>query len=68
MRIQDLTGLDVSTAEELQVGNHIILKLYAITLFPYTFSKDASDEIPDTVQALYRYCRIVWDRKSEYAS
>ena len=27
MRIQDLTGLDVSTAEELQVGNHIILKL-----------------------------------------
>uniref|UniRef100_A0A2K6U7K8 Prolyl 4-hydroxylase subunit alpha 1 n=1 Tax=Saimiri boliviensis boliviensis TaxID=39432 RepID=A0A2K6U7K8_SAIBB len=26
MRIQDLTGLDVSTAEELQVGNHIILK------------------------------------------
>ena len=25
MRIQDLTGLDVSTAEELQVGNHVIL-------------------------------------------
>ena len=25
MRIQDLTGLDVSTAEELQVSNHIIL-------------------------------------------
>lgn len=27
MRIQDLTGLDVSTAEELQVGCHIILNL-----------------------------------------
>lgn len=48
MRIQDLTGLDVSTAEELQVSNHIILKLYAITLFLnylYTSSKDASDVI-----------------------
>lgn len=44
MRIQDLTGLDVSTAEELQVGIDIILKLYAITLFLYTFSKHASDE------------------------
>jgi hypothetical protein len=40
MRIQDLTGLDVSTAEELQVGDHIIL-----TLFFYTSSKDVSGEI-----------------------